>query len=376
MAYRRRNWPAHVPAGLAGAGTVFVAATAFVLAYGGSKGAALDAGISPAAAGWYPLCIEGALVVASVSTVILRGKDRAFAWIVLLLFVAVSTAANVLHSLDHGAGHWWSPYAAAVPPLSLPICTWLAERVALSTLHAPLTADGRAATAPVGPDSAGPVTPPGRASGDHVDTAAGPSSTPPPSNSLPAAVDSGRPDVRPGVRSPAPEPQRSWFRRSDVPDAPEGSVAGVYRLFSESDVLLYVGCSKDIKDRVSGLQGYHWWIDVDRIEVKWFDDVDAAADAELDAIRTESPLHNRGPFRYRPHASAPANGKPQRRPRPRKSSRPKPDWRTSDWSAVAQARGIERSQAFKVIKLEGDAAVQAARQQLAAASAPLNGSAP
>ena len=162
-----------LPAVLAGTGTVFVAATAFVLAYGGSKGAALDAGISPDAAGWYPLCIEGALVVASVSTVILRGRDRFAAWVVLLLFVAVSTAANVLHSIDHGAGHWWSPYAAAVPPLSLPICTWLAERVALATLHHPKIADGRAALPVAGPDSAGPVVPPGWAGGPDVDALPG-----------------------------------------------------------------------------------------------------------------------------------------------------------------------------------------------------------
>lgn len=321
---RRRTWAAHLPAVLAGAGTVFVAATAFVLAYGGSKGAALDAGISPAAAGWYPLCIEGALVVASVSTVILRGKDRAFAWIVLLLFVAVSTAANVLHSLDHGAGHWWSPYAAAVPPLSLPICTWLAERVALSTLHAPLTADGRAATAPVGLDSAGPVTPPDWASGDHVDTAAGPSSTPPPSNSLPAAVDGVRVDAPVGVH----------------PDTPETSAGRP---------------------------------------------VDGELDAST-AHRPDTALdiHSGSPVDVYPTPVRPPRrsmgGRRTGRSTPHRPGRPAghspgreqtPDWRTVDWYAVALDQDVKRARAYEIMKADPDA-VEAARGRLRA----MNGSAP
>ena len=112
--------------------TAFVAATAFVLAYGGSKGAALDAGMSNSAAGWYPLCIEGVIVVASLSTVVLPRGERLLGWSVLLGFTALSAAANVLHALDHDGHKWWSPGFAVVPPLALPLCVRLAERVALS----------------------------------------------------------------------------------------------------------------------------------------------------------------------------------------------------------------------------------------------------
>lgn len=43
-----------------------------------------------------------------------------------------------------------------------------------------------------------------------------------------------------------------------------------------------------------------------------------------------------------------------------------PDWRTSDWSAVAQARGIGRTQAFTVVREEGPDAVREARRTLSA----------
>jgi hypothetical protein len=47
-----------------------------------------------------------------------------------------------------------------------------------------------------------------------------------------------------------------------------------------------------------------------------------------------------------------------------------------DWAAIAQARGVKRARAYNIIKAEGQAAVHAARQELAAASAPVNGRTP
>ena len=102
------------------AGTAFVAVTAFVLAYDGSAGAARDAGI--AKAGWYPWCIEGVIVCASVATLTLK---RRYPWLILLSFTAVSVAANVLHAWKQPGWQWWSLAFAAVPPLALPICVHL-----------------------------------------------------------------------------------------------------------------------------------------------------------------------------------------------------------------------------------------------------------
>lgn len=102
-------------------GTTFVAVTAFVLAYDGSRGAATDAGI--AQAGWYPFCIEGVIVCASVAT--LRLRRRVYPWLILLVFSGVSVAANVLHAWEQPGWMWWSLAFAAVPPLALPICVHL-----------------------------------------------------------------------------------------------------------------------------------------------------------------------------------------------------------------------------------------------------------
>jgi Protein of unknown function (DUF2637) len=230
------------------------------------------------------------------------------------------------------------------------------------------TPDAGVAVPPVG--GASPTTAPAAPPGAGADALATRGAA---SVVFAGASDPPAPD-RPAPTLDGPDVGRLTTR--DVPPRPESAVAGVYRLFAADGVLLYVGCSMNIKDRVSALAGSPWWGEVDRIEVRWFGDLDAAADAELDAIRSERPVHNSGMFRYqsnRYRISAADSRRRKAKPHPVKASRPKPDWRKSDWSAVAQARGIERSQAFNVIKAEGEAAVRAARQQLAAASAPLNG---
>lgn len=312
-----------MPTAAVAAASVFVAVEAFHLAYAGSRGAALDMGVPAGSAGSYPWCIEGVIVVASTATLALPRGERLLAWLVLLGFTGISMAANVLHSLDAAGHKVWSPYFAVVPPLALPLCVRLAERVALSTLHRTETAGGRAALAPAGPDSAGLVTPPGRASGDRVDAAAGPSSTPPSADSLLAAVDGGRVDAPAGVRPPTPGP--SAERGADAePDGPPDTAPDV---------------------RADGGFG-----------------------VRPDADRT----HRTAPRRTR--GGRPAKVRPGR-PAGHSPDRTFPDWRTSDWSAVAQDRGISRTRAYEVIAAD-PAAPQAARQRLAAASAPLNGHAP
>jgi hypothetical protein len=117
--------------------TAFVAVTAFRLAYHGSRGAAIDAGIPPGDASWYPWCVEGAQIAMAVATVILRGRDRVVAWVLLAVFVGVSTGANMLYAHDHGRPGWWPLLVAAIPPLSLPAGTWVTERIILVVLGSP-----------------------------------------------------------------------------------------------------------------------------------------------------------------------------------------------------------------------------------------------
>lgn len=67
----------------------------------------------------------------------------------------------------------------------------------------------------------------------------------------------------------------------------------VYRPYDASGALLYVGLSKNFGQRwqqQSSLKA--WWPQVARMTVDWYDDEDAAVQAEQDAIRMEHPVYN------------------------------------------------------------------------------------
>jgi hypothetical protein len=113
--------------------TLFVAVTAFRLAYAGSKGAALDAGLSAGDAAWYPLCVEGVLVVAAIATALLGGP---YPWAVLLGFSALSIGANIVHAVDQpGPADWFTLGIAAVPPAALPLCVEMVSRSVRKLSH-------------------------------------------------------------------------------------------------------------------------------------------------------------------------------------------------------------------------------------------------
>lgn len=69
----------------------------------------------------------------------------------------------------------------------------------------------------------------------------------------------------------------------------------VYRLFSAAGVLLYVGATKGVRTRMYQHRADRpWWGEVDesRTGLEWFETVEAAAQAEFDAIRHEHPTYN------------------------------------------------------------------------------------
>jgi hypothetical protein len=105
------------------AACLLVAVTAFRLSYAGSEAAAKGAGYSHADAAWYPLCIEGVIVVAGVATVLVDGW---YSWVVLLSFTALSVAANVVHALEQpGTPSIFTLIMAGVPPVALPLAVHL-----------------------------------------------------------------------------------------------------------------------------------------------------------------------------------------------------------------------------------------------------------
>lgn len=171
-----------LPAWVVVAGCVFVAVHAFRLAYTGSKGAAIDMGVPIGSAGSYPWCIEGAIVVAATATLALPKGERRLAWFVLYLMTTVSGAANVLHALDVHDHRSWSPAFAIIPPLVLPLCVRLAERVAMATWRTLTETPSVALTVPPGPVS------------DH---------RPPPVGRTPAVGPDGQADDTPALPPPA-----------------------------------------------------------------------------------------------------------------------------------------------------------------------------
>lgn len=69
--------------------------------------------------------------------------------------------------------------------------------------------------------------------------------------------------------------------------------AAVYRQFSAAGKLLYVGSSCDPLRRTSIHQSQTpWFREVTAITIEWLPTGEAALAAELEAIRTENPVHN------------------------------------------------------------------------------------
>lgn len=66
----------------------------------------------------------------------------------------------------------------------------------------------------------------------------------------------------------------------------------VYRAYSESGELLYVGLSMNLEGRLSKHRSSAWWPEVGEITVEWFDGREPAKAAERRAITEESPRYN------------------------------------------------------------------------------------
>lgn len=183
---------------ISAAATLFVAVTAFRLAYAGSKGAAVDAGLSSSDAAWYPLCIEGALVVAAVGTVAIGGR---YPWGMLVGFSLLSVAANVAHTYDHSGLAWFSLAVAAVPPLALPLCVHL--MIATGKHYAARRTQTPAADEVSPASAAGPAAPMPTGGSTGPEESA-PASSGPDLN-VPAAVASGADGGRSSTLSAPPE---------------------------------------------------------------------------------------------------------------------------------------------------------------------------
>lgn len=67
----------------------------------------------------------------------------------------------------------------------------------------------------------------------------------------------------------------------------------VYRFYDETDRLLYVGIAADLRQRwIKHKRSAPWWPETRRSDIEWHPDRSSAEEAEVRAIRTESPVHN------------------------------------------------------------------------------------
>jgi predicted GIY-YIG superfamily endonuclease len=74
---------------------------------------------------------------------------------------------------------------------------------------------------------------------------------------------------------------------------PKGERTALYRFFAADDRLLYVGITDRLGERWSThMREKPWWSKVRRQTTEWCDSREAAATAEIAAIKDERPLHN------------------------------------------------------------------------------------
>ncbi|MGW6741681.1 GIY-YIG nuclease family protein [Streptomyces sp. NPDC055025] len=114
----------------------------------------------------------------------------------------------------------------------------------------------------------------------------------------------------------------------------------LYRLYDKTDQLLYVGIASDPKNRwYRHATDKEWWPEVATRDVEWFDSREQASAAEVNAITSEKPLHNRT-HNYRPSrllALLPAAVKAPMRP---KLQRVEEDERSASHRVAADLRSL------------------------------------
>src|SRR5580704_13413798 len=99
----RRNWPSLLLNLTVLVVVLAMAAATFVLSYSGVHAIVLQAGVSPRLARIYPGLFDAVFVIACVAAVMLRDARwwaRWYAWLVIILMVAVVGAADVVYAMN------------------------------------------------------------------------------------------------------------------------------------------------------------------------------------------------------------------------------------------------------------------------------------
>ncbi|MBO0801749.1 MAG: DUF2637 domain-containing protein [Nocardiopsaceae bacterium] len=128
---RRRGWPRSLALLAVVVFLLVLAVATFTLSYSGIHVIALRAGMSAHLARFYPGLLDAALVIACLAAVLLhdgRWWARWYAWLAVILIVAVGGGANALHAMNVTLPHRQTAGAVAAAPwvlLLLAFSLWL-----------------------------------------------------------------------------------------------------------------------------------------------------------------------------------------------------------------------------------------------------------
>jgi hypothetical protein len=101
----RRNWLNRLVNFAVAIVVLAVAAGTFFLSYPGVHAIALQGGVSPQLARFYPALFDAVLVIACVAAVMLRDARwwaRCWAWLVVIVLLAAIAATDVVHAMSYG----------------------------------------------------------------------------------------------------------------------------------------------------------------------------------------------------------------------------------------------------------------------------------
>ncbi|WP_300603505.1 DUF2637 domain-containing protein, partial [Trebonia sp.] len=115
----RRRWPARLLNVLVVVVVLALAAATFVLSYSGVHAIVAQAGVSVRLARIYPGIFDAVFVIACVAAVTLRDARwwaRCYAWLVIILMVAVVGAADAVHAMNVALPHRQTEGVVAAAP--------------------------------------------------------------------------------------------------------------------------------------------------------------------------------------------------------------------------------------------------------------------
>lgn len=237
----RRGWPRAIALLAAVVVLLALAAATFTLSYSGIHAIALRAGVSPRLARVYPGLLDAALVIACLAAVLLRDGRwwaRSYAWLAIIVIVAVGAGTNALHAMNVALPQRRTAGVVAVVPWALLL---LAFSLWVSVLRRPRARSrSRPGASVAAPETVIPARPravPGVVAREGASpavslipavTAPAPAETVPAAETVPGTLEPtasapAEPDVAPEPDAAPAEPDAET-ESTDNPHAPEETV--------------------------------------------------------------------------------------------------------------------------------------------------------